>query len=62
MERVKQMADIPIIGGGAIAAPVWMTHIEEINAIVAMLTGFVGLAYVAFRLYYLIKSKGRMND
>lgn len=59
MERVKQVADIPIIGGGAMTAPVWITHIEEVNAIVAMLTGFLGLAYIAFRLYYLIKSKGR---
>ena len=59
MERVKQVADISIVGGGAITAPVWITHISEINAIVAMLTGLLGLAYVALRLYYLIKSKGK---
>ena len=47
------------MGGGAITAPVWITHIAEINAIVGMLTGLLGLAYVAFRLYYLIKSKGK---
>ena len=59
MERVKQVTDTAIVGGGAITAPVWITHISEINAIVAMLTGLLGFAYVAFRLYYLIKSKGK---
>lgn len=59
MERVKQVADTAIVGGGAITAPVWITHIAEINAIVAMLTGLLGLAYIAFRLYYLIKSRGK---
>lgn len=59
MERVKQVADTTIVGGGAITAPVWITHIAEINAIVAMLTGLLGLAYIAFRLYYLIKSRGK---
>lgn len=59
MERVKQVADTAIVGGGAITAPVWITHVAEINAIVAMLTGLLGLAYIAFRLYYLIKSRGK---
>ena len=61
MERVKQVADTAIIGGGAITAPVWMTHIEQFNVIVATVTGLVGLVYVSFRLYYLIKSHGKLG-
>lgn len=62
MNKIKEVADIPIVGGGAITAPVWMTHIEEFNVIVAALTGLVGLVYVSCRLYFLIKNKGRTGE
>lgn len=62
MNKIKEVADIPIVGGGAITAPVWMTHIEEFNVIVAAITGVVGLVYVSCRLYYLIKNKGKSSD
>lgn len=62
MQNLKQVADIPIVGGGAMSAPFWMTHIEQFNAIVASATGLIGLIYVSARLYYLIKHKGKMDD
>lgn len=62
MNKIKGMVDIPIVGGGAITAPVWITHIEEFNVIVATITGVVGLIYVLCRLYYLIRNKGKAND
>lgn len=61
MERVKQVADTAIIGGGAITTPIWMAHIEKINVIVATVSGLVGLVYVSCRLYYLIKSHGKLG-
>lgn len=61
MNRLKQIADIPIVGGGAMTAPVWMTHLEQFNVIVATVTGLIGLVYVSCRLYYLIKSHGKLG-
>lgn len=62
MERVKQVADTAIVGGGAITAPVWMSHLEEVNILVATLTGLVGLIFISSKLYYLIKYHGKVND
>ena len=62
MERVKQVADTAIVGGSAITAPVWMQHLEEVNILVATLTGIVGLIFICSKLYYLIKYHGRVND
>lgn len=62
MERVKQVADTAIVGGGAITAPVWIQHLEEVNILVATLTGIVGLIFICSKLYYLIKYHGRVND
>lgn len=62
MERVKQVADTAIVGGGAITAPVWMAHLEEVNILVATLTGLVGLIFISSKLYYLIKYHGKVND
>lgn len=62
MNKIKQVADIPIVGGGAMTAPVWMTHIEQFNVIVATITGLIGLIYVSCRLYYLIKNKGNVSE
>lgn len=62
MERIKQVADTAIVGGSAITAPVWMRHLEEVNILVATLTGIVGLIFICSKLYYLIKYHGRVND
>ena len=62
MERVKQVADIPNVGGEATNAPEWMKNVEEVNILVATLTGFVGLIFICSKLYYLIKYHGGCND
>lgn len=62
MERVKQVADTTIIGGGAVTAPLWMEYLGQINLLVATLTGLVGLIFISSKLYYLIKYHGHVND
>lgn len=62
MERVKQVADTAIVGGGAITAPVWVEYLGQINLLIATLTGLIGLIFIVARLYYLIKYHGRLND
>ena len=47
-------ADGAITGAG-LTAPIWMTYLEEVNAVVATLVGLATLATVCVKLYYLIK-------
>lgn len=47
------------IAGIGLTAPIWMAHLEEVNAVIATLIGLATLATICAKLYYLIKDHNK---